>query len=207
MATPWPDEHSWPTPFREHAAKLSRYLQTALQSIDNANGQPIEPQSVRVAFMGALTLLAKLQNIPDLDNIRDAIANLHTETKTASEKAVRATTTLREELSNANRSIQQNATDIKDNTAAARAANTVAKEALEANKMTLKMVRDAKALGPMNPGSIAHTYASIIVNIRDPITIASLRAMGPRSLKAHIDRAIEQSNNENIDKLKAASAN
>ena len=35
----------------------------------------------------------------------------------------------------------------------------------------------------------------IIVNIRDPITIANLRAMNPRSLKVHVDRAIEQSNN------------
>ncbi|KAL6406061.1 hypothetical protein AUP68_10622 [Ilyonectria robusta] len=68
MATPWPEEHPWPTPFREHAAKLSRYLQAALKSIDNANGQLIEPRSVRVAFIGALTLVAKLQNIPNLEN-------------------------------------------------------------------------------------------------------------------------------------------
>ena len=47
----------------------------------------------------------------------------------------------------------------------------------------------------------------IIVNIRDPITIANLRAMNPRSLKAHIDRAIEQSNNEHLAKIKIASSN
>ena len=29
------------------------------------------------------------------------------------------------------------------------------------NKMTLKMVRDAKALGPMNPGGTAHIYANV----------------------------------------------
>ncbi|KAH7377203.1 hypothetical protein B0T11DRAFT_273777, partial [Plectosphaerella cucumerina] len=161
MATPWPEEHPWPTPFREHAAKLSRYLQIALTAIDNANGQAIEPRSVRVALIGTLTLLAKLQNIPDLENIRDAIANLHTETKTANEKSIRATNSLREEVNNANRSIHQNATDIKDNTAAARAATAIAKEALEAKKMTLKLVRDAKALGPMNPGSMVQTYASV----------------------------------------------
>jgi hypothetical protein len=130
--------------------------------------------------------------------------------------------------------IQQNATDIKENTTAAKTANNIAKEALDANKMTLKMVRDAKALGPMNPGGVMHTYANvaargglaasinnpqnqrtshvqtlheIIVNIRDPITIQNVRAMSPRSLKAHVDHAIEQSNNENIDKLKAVSAN
>ncbi|KAM0267467.1 hypothetical protein ACHAQH_010107 [Verticillium albo-atrum] len=234
MATPWPEEHPWPTPVREHAAKLSRYLQTALKSIDSANGQLIEPQRVRPAFIVALTLVAKLQNISDLENIRDAIANLHTETKPASENATRATNNLREELNNTNQSMQQNTTDIKENTAAARAANAVAKEALEVNKTTSKMVRDAKTYGLMNLGSIACTYASvaargglaasihnpqnyrtshvqtlreIIVNIRDPITIANLRAIGPHSLKAHVDRAIKQSNNENIDKPKAASAN
>ncbi|UQC79236.1 uncharacterized protein CLUP02_04715 [Colletotrichum lupini] len=47
----------------------------------------------------------------------------------------------------------------------------------------------------------------IIVNIRDPITIASIGAMNPRSLKAHVDRAIEQSSNEHIRKLKTVSAN
>lgn len=44
---------------------------------------------------------------------------------------------------------------------AARRANNIAKEGLEANKITLKMVRDAKALGPTNPGGIAHTYANV----------------------------------------------
>lgn len=55
--------------------------------------------------------------------------------------------------------------------------------------------------------SHAQTLREIIVNIRDPITIENIRAMNPRSLKAHIDRAIKQSNNENINKLRAASAN
>ncbi|OHE90236.1 zinc knuckle [Colletotrichum orchidophilum] len=47
----------------------------------------------------------------------------------------------------------------------------------------------------------------VIVNIRDPITIASIRAMNPRNLKVHVDRAIEHSNNEHIRKLKTVSAN
>lgn len=234
MATPWPEDHTWPTPFREHAAKLSRYLQTALKSIDEANGQPIECQSARVMIFGTLNLLVKLQNIPDLEHLHHAVASLHTETKTANEATIRATNSLRDEVTNTQRLIQQNATDIKENSDATRRANNIAKEGLEANKMTLKMVRDAKALGPMNPGGIEHTYANvaargglvasihnpqnlrtshaqtlreIIVNIRDPITIENIRAMNPRSLKAHVDRAIEQSNNENINKLRAASAN
>ena len=234
MATPWPEDHTWPTPFREHAAKLSRYLQTALKSIDEANGQPVECQNARVMIFGTLNLLVKLQNIPDLEHLHNAMASLHTETKTANEATMRATGKLRDEMANTQRLIQQNATDIKENSDATRRANNIAKEGLEANKMTLKMVRDAKALGPMNPGGIAHTYANvaargglvasihnpqnlrtshaqtlreIIVNMRDPITIENIRAMNPRSLKAHVDRAIEQSNNENINKPRAVSAN
>ncbi|KAK0367774.1 hypothetical protein CLIM01_14869 [Colletotrichum limetticola] len=45
------------------------------------------------------------------------------------------------------------------------------------------------------------------MNIRDPITIASIRAMKSRRLKAHVDRAIEQGSNEHIRKLKNKSAN
>jgi hypothetical protein len=141
---------------------------------------------------------------------------------------------VREELSTASNTIQQNINEIKKNTDAVRAANNTAKEALEASKTTHKMVRDMKAQGPISQGNVVHTYASvaargglaasihnpqnprmsqmqtlreIIVNIRDPITIASIRALSPRSLKAHVDRAIEQSSNEHIDKLKAVSAN
>ena len=38
-------------------------------------------------------------------------------------------------------------------------------------------------------------------------TIANIRAMSPRSLKAHVERAIEQSNNEHIKKIKVVSSN
>ena len=86
----------------------------------------------------------------------------------------------------------------------------------------MKMLRDMKPAPMPAEVNSAYTYASIaargglaasthnhvthrtplvqaqreiIVNIRDPITIANLRAMNPRSLKVHVDRAIEQSNN------------
>ncbi|KAK7414308.1 hypothetical protein QQX98_006825 [Neonectria punicea] len=185
-------------------------------------------------IVGILSLLAKLLNVPDLDHIQNAIVNPHTETKTATEHTARAISTLREELNAAARAIQTNTAAAKDGIDAAQAANSTAKEALETGKMTLKMARDMKAQGPMNQGNVAQTYASvvargglaasihnprnqrtspiqtlreIIVNIRDPVTIANIRAMSPRSLKAHVDRAIEQSSNENIDKLRAVSAN
>nr|XP_036581842.1 zinc knuckle [Colletotrichum truncatum]KAF6790285.1 zinc knuckle [Colletotrichum truncatum] len=227
MATPWPKDQTWPSPYREHATELSRYLQTALKSIDNANGHPIEPKGIRSAFIGTLTLLAKLQHIPDISHVHEAVENLRVETKAANENATRTTSSLRI-------AIQQNTAEITQNTNTSKDTNATAKEALKVGELTAKMVRDIKALGPMNQGSAAQSYASvaargglvgsihnpqnqrpnhvqtlreIIVNIRDPVTIASIRAMNPRSLKAHVDRAIEQSNNEHIRKLKTVSAN
>lgn len=56
-------------------------------------------------------------------------------------------------------------------------------------------------------GPSAQTQREIIVNIRDSFTVQSLWAMNPRNLKAHVERAIEQSGNENITNIKIASSN
>jgi hypothetical protein len=45
------------------------------------------------------------------------------------------------------------------------------------------------------------------MNIRDPLTIQSLRAMNPRNLNLHVQRAIEQSGNKNIASVKIVSSN
>ena len=45
------------------------------------------------------------------------------------------------------------------------------------------------------------------MNIRDPLTIQRLRAMNPSNLKVHVQRAIEQSSNENIVNVKIISSN
>jgi hypothetical protein len=39
--------------------------------------------------------------------------------------------------------------------------NIVARKALEADKIILKIVRDIKVLRPINPGSITYIYTSI----------------------------------------------
>jgi hypothetical protein len=96
------------------------------------------------------------------------------------------------------------------------------------------MVREMTLTNQQNHSKIAQTYASvvargglassihnpenrrtpivqpqreIIVNIRDPITIGNIRAMTPRALKAHIDHAIEQSENTHITGIKVVSTN
>ena len=45
------------------------------------------------------------------------------------------------------------------------------------------------------------------MNIRDPLTTQSLRAVNPSNLKLHIQRAIERSGNENIANVKIVSSN
>ncbi|KAJ0128343.1 Uncharacterized protein HZ326_28561 [Fusarium oxysporum f. sp. albedinis] len=75
----------WPTDYREHATNLSRYLQKALSSIDNGNGQPIASPGVRVALIGALSLITKRQSIPELGHIHAAVRSGQAETKTAAE--------------------------------------------------------------------------------------------------------------------------
>ncbi|PQE08856.1 reverse transcriptase protein [Rutstroemia sp. NJR-2017a BBW] len=55
--------------------------------------------------------------------------------------------------------------------------------------------------------SFVQAQREIIVKITDPATIESLRAKSPRNLQNHIDRAIEQSRNEHIERIRVASAN
>ncbi|KXH36077.1 hypothetical protein CSAL01_13380 [Colletotrichum salicis] len=206
---------------------LPNTLQTAVKSIDTANGQPLNSQAVRVTLLAILSMLTKIRNLPELGHLHQAIESLRAETKTANENTTRETRTIRI-------AVQQNTVELKENTNATRAANAATKEAWRVSELAVKVVKDIKALEPMNQGNTVQSYASvaiqgglagsihnphnqrapqiqtlrkIIMNIKDPITITSLRAINHRSLKAHVDRAIEQSSNENIRKLKAVSAN
>lgn len=60
---------------------------------------------------------------------------------------------------------------------------------------------------PQNAKNIPTTQREVTVNIRDPITIQSLRAMNSRVLNAHVERAIQSSGNENIASIKIMSSN
>jgi hypothetical protein len=118
------------------------------------------------------------------------------------------------------------------NTDAGEEARAAAKEAIEIGKANLEMTRQMKNTGAQTKGMISYaamaargvTVAGIpntqvprapsaqmqrevIVNIRDASTIQSLRAMNPRNLKAHVERAIAQSGNENIASIKILSSN
>jgi hypothetical protein len=53
----------------------------------------------------------------------------------------------------------------------------------------------------------APVQREIIVNIRNAQTIQTLRAINPRTMKAHIDNAIAQSENEHVSKITTILAN
>ena len=113
-------------------------------------------------------------------------------------------------------------------------ARTAAREATEVAKTAAGMVKEIKNKGTSGGVSVPMSYAAaatsgsvasgshniqaiktipapvqreVIVSIRNPLTIQSLRAMNPRSLKAHVERAIAQSGNDSIQHTKIMSSN
>ena len=183
---------------------------------------------------GALTFVLKTQHTPDLSTICDALRIAQTEAKSTAENTAQALDEIKDELRNTAETVQRSATNIQQNINTGEEARAAAKEATEVGRATLEMTREIKnkssqgqANGPTTYAAaaarglpIAATYNTqslkapslqtqreVIVNIRDPLTIQSLRAMNPRNLKVHVERAIEQSGNENIASVKIVSSN
>ena len=227
MATSWPQEAAWPTDLREHATYLSRYLRDALQSIDREKDQPVPPKLAKVMIMGSLSLVLKLQNTPDLHHVHDALSMARTEATATATSTTESLQSIKVELKHTMKTVQQAVQETKE-------AKNAAKEAVEANKTLIGLVRDLKSTNHGNHSMVPPTYAAmaarhtvtsnthnmqsykatpaqtmreIIVNIRNPHTVTNIRTMRPRNLKAHVDRAIEQSGNEHINSIRVASAN
>ncbi|EXL90128.1 hypothetical protein FOIG_16598 [Fusarium odoratissimum NRRL 54006] len=234
MATPWPQDEIWPTDYREHATNLSKYLQKALSAIDNGDGLPVASRGVQVALIGALTLIVKMQSTPDLGHVYEAVKNGQAEIKTAAENLAQHINSLKNDLNETNTQAQQTMEEVQRSSEITTDAKAAAKEATEIGKATMKMIRDMKLVSQQNQANAMPTYANvlargglaasmhnpqnqkaspvqtlreIIINIRDPVTIANIRMMSPRSLKSHIDLAIEQSSNEHIENIKVVSSN
>uniref|UniRef100_A0A0C4DJS5 Uncharacterized protein n=5 Tax=Fusarium oxysporum species complex TaxID=171631 RepID=A0A0C4DJS5_FUSOF len=144
MATPWPQDEIWPTDYREHATNLSKYLQKALSAIDNGDGLPVASRGVRVALIGALTLIVKMQSTPDLGHVYEAVKIGQVETKAAAESLAHHVNSLKNELNETNTKAQQTMEVVQRNSEIAMDAKTAAKEATEIGKATMKMIRDMK---------------------------------------------------------------
>ncbi|KAF5844146.1 hypothetical protein GGP41_008908 [Bipolaris sorokiniana] len=235
MATPWPRRATWPTPLREHATSLGTFLHDVLEAIERNGSQTVPADLAGDVIRGALTLVLKTQHTPDLDTVRDALAVAQTKAKTNAEQTAQALDQIKGELKNTVDIVQLVAANMRQNASTVEEARAAAKEATQVGKATLEMAREIKNKAPQQqqtngPTSyaaaaarglplagtyntqsrrapIVQTQREVIVNIRDPLTVQALRAMNPRNLKAHVERAIEQSGNENIVGVKIVSSN
>ncbi|SPJ83967.1 uncharacterized protein FTOL_10483 [Fusarium torulosum] len=84
-------------------------------------------------------------------------------------------------------------------------AKTAAKEATEIGKAMIKMIRDMKLTSQQNQTSAIPTYANVLA--RGGLATTGIRATSPHSLKSYVDLALEQTSNEQIEKIKVVSSN
>jgi hypothetical protein len=141
---------------------LSKYLQRALSSIDSGNGQPFAPHGVKIALIGALSLIVKIPITPDLGHVDEAVRSGQTETKTAAENLMRAINGPKTDCDNTNTTAQQTMVKVEQIMDMALEANAAAKEATEIGKATMKMIRDMKSASQHGLPNTALTYASIV---------------------------------------------
>ncbi|KAF2245047.1 hypothetical protein BU26DRAFT_490157 [Trematosphaeria pertusa] len=234
MAMQWPQQATWPTPIHEHATRLSTYLQDTLNCIEHTNSQPVPADLVKTIIHGTVTFILKVQHTPNLNAISDALRILQTEAKATADENAQTLSDIKNELKSSTEAVRQSIAATQQNTNTGEEARAAAKEASETSKAVLEMTREIKTRGLQNQANGPMTYAAmaarcqtlagtyntqspkgpsaqaqreVIVNIRDSFTIQSLRAMNSRNLKAHVERAIEQSGNENITNTKIVSSN
>jgi tellurite resistance protein len=224
-----------PIPIDEHATNLSAFLREVLSLIERNGGQqPLPADLVGDIICGALTFVLKTQHSPDLSSLGDALNVARTEAKATAENTAQTLDQIKQELRSTAELVQQSAANIQRNGNTAEEARAAAKDATEVGRATLEMAREIRNKRPQEQANglisyavvaakgvpLAGTYNAqplkapsvqtqreIIVNIRDPLTIQSLRAMNPSNLKLHVQRAIEQSGNENIASVKTVSSN
>ena len=181
---------------------------------------------VRIIIASTSSLIAKIYLNADIATAFDTLATMQGEAKIATDGNVEAFGNVKQELRNI-KDIAQQAV------ATGEAARNAAKEATEVAKTAVGIVRDIKNKGSSGAARAPLSYADVaasgtlasgiqnvqnvrtmptqaqrevIVNIRNPLTIQNLRAMNPRSLKAHIERAVAQSGNERIKDTKIMSS-
>jgi hypothetical protein len=167
---------------------------------------------------GMLSYIAKAQRIPDMTTIHDKLNAIHTEQDQTAKDTTKELASIKEEL-------KRNMTSVQEGITAAKQAGTAAQEATDISKTVAGIAREIKNKAPQYQAGTPTSYAAvaaqgglatsiyntqsvktppaqtqreIIVNVRNAQTIQSLRAMNPRNLKSHIERAIAQSENEHI---------
>lgn len=168
--------------------------------------------------------------MPDIRSIQETLTIIRNEAKEAANITSLSLNEMRDNIEHTTAQLQK---ELQESVKNGNEAKEAAREATEVGRTVTAIVRGIKNNGMQNRAAAMPSYAAIaarglatsihntqnfqvppkqiqreiIINIRDPLTVANLRAMNPRSLIAHIDRAIEQSNNEHIVNIKIISSN
>ncbi|KAH4150707.1 hypothetical protein HBH70_248940 [Parastagonospora nodorum] len=171
MATLWPYRDTWPTPLREHAINLSAFAYEILHLIERIGD----------IIRGSLTFVLKVQHTSDLSALSDALKIAQTEAKINAENTVQALGEIKNQILKTKEIAQRSATNIQQNGERIKEVGVAAREATEVGRNVSYAAVAARNLPPA-----AQIQREVIINIRDPFTIQSLRAMNPRNLKAHI---------------------
>ncbi|KAH7187616.1 hypothetical protein BFJ68_g16276 [Fusarium oxysporum] len=236
MATLRPQEAACLAGFCEHATQLGKYLRDALLCIERAEAQPVPHDLVEIITIGALSLINKIHNIPDLGTVHDALQMARTESKIATESTMQALNDIKTELRQAANTSQQALKGIRESQEAQDETKAAARESIDMGRTVMAMVRETKNADQHTRPSPLRTYASVAagnglatsihnplnqlkapvtqvlcemtVNIRNPPTIHSQPTGDePHILRAHVDRAIEQSGNEHTENIKTVPTN
>jgi hypothetical protein len=176
---------------------------------------------------GTLTMISKTLRTPDLTTIQDTLRIMQTEADETARESAKAMEIVIMEL-------RSNAADTRRNITIGEKTRAAAEEASERGKQILEVVKELKNKAPpvgvhgqMSYGAAAasgmlssgtqstqrvkvvtpQAQREIIVSIRNPLTISKLRAMNPRNLISHVQRALEQSQNEHNAHVKVMSSN
>ncbi|OHW97536.1 hypothetical protein CSPAE12_03777 [Colletotrichum incanum] len=81
---------------------------TTVKSTNTANGQFLNRKAMRSTLIATLSLRAKMQNLPELGDLHQAIGSLRVETKTANQTTIRDTRTIRVDIQQNTRPQRQN---------------------------------------------------------------------------------------------------
>ncbi|KIV98473.1 uncharacterized protein PV09_09718 [Verruconis gallopava] len=182
---------------------------------------------MRTVVMAAISLVRKVIRTPNMTAVYQKMSTIYTEITANANGIAKEIYNIKEELKNLVVKIQKGII-------VGETATMAATEAAEVGKTFAATARDIKNKGTQHQTGgpisyaaaaahstlIANTHSTqnahnapspvqreIIMNIRNAQTIQHLRAMNPRIMKAHVDTAIAQSENEHVAKITTISAN
>ncbi|KAJ3573300.1 hypothetical protein NPX13_g4753 [Xylaria arbuscula] len=202
MATSWPQGGAWPTEPREHTAYLSRYLKDALDCVERAGDQPVPSNIVKSMILGITSLVTKIQNMPDVRILQEALNVVQAEARAEAQNKTQALQEIKKELEDTKTKLNESITMAEEGKLAVREATEMGRTVTAMSKEMKTTSIQNRVLGTPSYAAMAsrglatsihniqatkntnmQTQREIIVNIRDPLTVANLRAMSPRNLK------------------------